>query len=178
MGTNPRSDLTQPATIDLQDVLSIEQLAAREGWDADLYALGLAEQLRTCGQPANLQLERLRALAGPGAAAGRASSDELARHAVILDALFHRCVLLAARCPDPAESPRRAESFERLSRAAIRAQRAAGACHGALLALRQQRPTPTTPSAEELAGPEPLPTSPAGRAAGALDAAAAVVGEA
>lgn len=147
MGTNPQSGLTQPANADLAVVLTVEDMAVREGWDADLYALGLANQLRDCGQPANVQLERLQALAGAGAEAARASSAELARHAVILDALFQRCALMAARCPDPTESPRRAEVFERVTRVAVRAQRAAGACHGALLALRQQH-NPTTPRLE------------------------------
>lgn len=156
MGTNrPMGDLEQPARVSLSASASIEEMASREGWTPDLYAVALALQIRgDNGQPMGAQVERLQALATIGA--GAASAQELARHVAILSALFERHAILSARVEDPT-SRRGAEAVERLTSTAIRCQRAATAALGALHTLRQGE-APTTPRT----APEPAPAALAG----------------
>lgn len=145
MGTNRAAgDLEQPARVSLSASASIEEMASREGWTPDLYAVALAHQIRgDNGQPMGAQVERLQALATMGAGAASASAQELARHVAILGALFERNAILASRVQDPM-SRRGAEAVERLTRTAIGCQKAATAVLGALHTLRQAN-TPTTP---------------------------------
>ena len=147
--TNP-APLDVPPDVDLVGVASIEALASTEGWTADSYVLALSKQLRDPHQPLDVQLARLQALAGVGAAAASASSDELARHVVLLSAVFERLMIAVSKV-DPTTS-RGADVTERVLRAAVRCQRAAGASLGALSALRVERRQPDNVVAVELAG--------------------------
>lgn len=155
MGTNRAAgDLEQPARVSLSASASIEEMASREGWTPDLYAVALAHQVRgDNGQPMGAQVERLQALATIGAGAASASAQELARHVAILSALFERNAILSARVEDPT-SRRGAEAVERLTSTAIRCQRAATAALGALHTLRQGEAPTTSRTA-----PEPAPAA-------------------
>lgn len=136
--------------MELSASASIEEMASREGWAPDLYAVALAQQIRgDNGQPMGAQVERLQALATTGAGAASASAQELARHVAILGALFERNAILSARVSDPT-SRRGAEAVERLTSTAIRCQRAATAALGALHMLRQ---------GEALTTPQPAPAA-------------------
>lgn len=152
MGTKQEpGDLAAPTAADLRGSASIEEIAAREGWTPDSYTIALAERLRASGQPLAGQVERLRALAGAGTDAGRASAAELGRHALLMSALMERFALAAAAV-DPT-TPRGADVAGRITNAAIKCQRAAQSALGALAVLRQGE-HPTTP--------ETAPTAPGG----------------
>ena len=151
METNTNSaPLDVPPDVDLIGVASVEDLALKEGWTADAYTLALGKQLRDPHQPLDVQLDRLRALAGVGATAASASADELARHVVLLSSVFER-LLIAVSKVDPTTS-RGSEVTERLLRAAVKCQRASGASMGALAALRREQQQPDNVTAVDLVG--------------------------
>ena len=130
--------LDEPATEDLSGCASMKEMAERELWEPGLYALTLANHIRNDGVGFDQQRERLRALAqvGGGLVADQAAADELARHFLILSALSDKLAFHAARAAD-GPSRYAAESTQRLTSAAIKAQQASAACLGALRQIRQ-----------------------------------------
>ncbi|MCF8169358.1 MAG: hypothetical protein K9K38_17215 [Rhodoferax sp.] len=141
MTENP---LSHPATVDLTGTASIAAMAAREilVWDPDTYAANLALHIRSDRVPLDVQRERLAQLSTIGVSAGKASAQELARHALLLDALFAKFAHASAELLD-ANSVRNAVASERYLGMAVKAQRAALATLSALKILRdseQSRP--------------------------------------
>ncbi|MDO8249103.1 MAG: hypothetical protein Q7T78_05205 [Rhodoferax sp.] len=151
-----KNTLDQIASADLSGSASVSDMATREEWTPDFYAVVLAENIRTTKVPLDLQRERLAALAqvvGPGLAGGQASAEELARHYAILESLFHRFAREAHEALR-SDKPRASEIADRYLTAALKAQRAALATLSALKVLRDSASTPTTPAAQ----PAPAPT--------------------
>lgn len=155
MKTDSPSNLSAPAEASLLGSQSVEEVAEREGWSSDLYTLALSQRLRDDRQALGIQLERLQALAGTGAAAACASAAELARHVVLLGALTER-MIIASTHVDYA-TPKGSDTVERLIRTAVRCQRASQAAMGALSVLRREQasgmpmPAPDNAAAEVVA---------------------------
>lgn len=135
----PSNKLTEPATVDLSGSASTAEMAKREGgYDPDKYALCLAHHIRNDGVSLDVQRERLAALATLSGHLGvSAAADELARHFTVLNALFDRLALQAARVSGE-RGQSNAQAAERLVAGAIKAQKAAAATLGAINVLRQQ----------------------------------------
>ena len=144
MGTNQtdRADLSKHCTAELQGATSVAEMAEAEAWNPDLYAVNLARHIREDGVSPAAQVERLRALSQVGTGADKAASDELGRHSILLSALFEHLALASAKAAN-AGGLRSAEAAQRLATAAIRAQRAAAQCLGALKVLRDGSSIPT-----------------------------------
>lgn len=141
-------DLEKPATVDLTGSGSVSEMAQREGWDPDLYALALSENIRNSGMSLDLSRERLASLAqvAAGLAGDQASADELARHFSILEALYHRFARAAVEAMG-SDRQRASEIADRYLSAALKAQRGAMACLSALKVLRDGHQPPTTTTA-------------------------------
>lgn len=131
-----QSSLHEHADADLATSTSVEDLARREGWSADFYALGLAHAIRDDGTPLDAQRQRLAALASIAPGLGdKASANELARHYIVLNALFDRLAWASAKAAQSSNT-HVAIASERLAAGAIRCQRAAVAALSALKILR------------------------------------------
>lgn len=133
------SDLDNYPTAELHGATSVAALAEVEGWSPDRYVTTLALNIRNDGVGLAAQTDRLRALSQIGAGADRAAASELSRHALLLNSLFEHLVFAAAKAVD-AGGLRGAEAAQRLTSAAIRSQRAAAQCLGALKVLRDGAP--------------------------------------
>lgn len=133
------STTSRPTTAHLSGAATFKEMAHREGeYDADRYAICLAHNIRNDGVSLDAQRERLAALTALAGQTGvNAAADELARHFVVLSALFDRLALQAARAAGE-RGQQGAQAAERLTAGAIKAQRAAAATLGALNVLRQQ----------------------------------------
>lgn len=153
------NNLNEITKSDLAGSATVADMAAREEWTPDFYAVVLAENIRTSNVPLDVQRERLAALAqlGAGFAGDRASATELARHYAILEALFHRFTretheaLMAGK-------PRASEIADRYLTAALKAQRAALATLSALKVLRDSHLPLTTAETALTPRPAPAPT--------------------
>lgn len=129
--------LDQVTTADLLGSASVSDMATREEWTPDLYAVVLSENIRATNVPLDRQRERLAGLAqvGAGLVGGQASADELARHYSILDALFQRFAREAHEALK-SDKPRSSEVADRYLSAALKAQRAGLSTLSALKVLR------------------------------------------
>ena len=123
---------------------SVAEIAEREGFTPEVYALALSESIRNSAVPLDVQRERLASLAQAGGGADKATADELARHFSILSALFERFARASSEAIARGD-PKAADTAETFMRAAERAQKASVACLSALRVLRES-PTPTTVS--------------------------------
>jgi hypothetical protein len=134
--------LKYPATENLGEVEQVADMARLEHFDPDRYAISLAHHIRNEGVQMDVQRERLAALArvGGGLGGASASAQELARHFVILNALFDR---LSMETVKAASLPggRGADAADRLLNAAVKAQRASVAVLSALKVLREEAST-------------------------------------
>jgi hypothetical protein len=83
------------------------------------------------------------------------AAEELARHAVILNALFERFARVAADLSAEGGGVRQSVAAERYLNAALKAQRATLATLSALKVLRDSATTPTTPTPGTLTEPAP-----------------------
>jgi hypothetical protein len=150
----------KPATADLTGCGTVADMAAREGWTPDTYALTLSESIRDSRVPLDVSRERLQALAqvGAGLAGDQAAADELARHYSVLEAIWHRFARTAHEISagDPA---RGSVHSERYLNAALKAQRAAMSCLSALKVLRDGNQPPTTSTAAHESIPAPAKTN-------------------
>ncbi len=137
-----------PATVDLTGSDTIADMAAREAWSPDLYAVVLAENIRETTVPLDTQRERLAALAQVGAVlrGDAPAAEELARHALILGALFERFALVSAGLSTEGGGARQSVASERYLNAALKAQRACMATLSTLKVLRDSAAAPTTPA--------------------------------
>lgn len=126
------------ATADLTAATTVQQMAQAEGWNADRYALELAERIRRTGEPLDLQRERLAQLAAIGGTADQAAADELARHEVLLSAIFQRFLRTASELAT-ADPIRNAQAVQMFMHSALKAQRAAVLTLGALKSIRDSR---------------------------------------
>ena len=158
------SNLNKPAQQALLGAESPGELARREGWSPERYALGLSEAIRDSCVPLDAQRERLAALAAmaPDLKADQQSADALAQHFAVLEALWQRFAFAAHGALKEAQggTTRRGQegAADRYLSAALKAQRAAMQCLSALKVLRDAQAAPTTPaSALALA---PLPSDP------------------
>lgn len=135
-----------PATVDLTDSASIADMAGREAWSPDKYAVVLAEHIRETTIPLDIQRERLEALAQAGAVlqGDAPAAEELARQAVILNALVERFARVAADLSADGNGARYSAASERYLNAALKAQRAALGTLSALKTLRDSASAPTT----------------------------------
>lgn len=133
--------LTEPAAVNLMDSKSTAEMARREQMDPDKYAVALSLHIRDDGMSLDVHRERLAALAqvGAGLAGGQASAEELARHFVVLNALFDRFAYASAKLVDQEKPLRDAAAAEKLLMCAIKAHRAAVSVLGALKAIRDER---------------------------------------
>lgn len=133
-----KQPLDQISTADLTGSASIADMAAREEWAPDFYAVVLAENIRSTNVSLDRQRERLGALArlGAGLAGAQASADELAQHYAVLEALFHRFAVESHGALQ-AGGPRASEIAERYLSASLKAQRAGLATLSALKVLRE-----------------------------------------
>lgn len=131
-----KADLKSHATADLTATATAEEIAKAEGWAPDFYAMGLAHAIRDDGVPLDAQRQRLAALANlaPGIGA-QASSAELSRHYLVLNALFDRLAWSAAKTAESGKA-QHATAAERLATGAVKCQRAAVAVLSALQVLR------------------------------------------
>lgn len=148
------SNLNEPTTVDLQGAGSLEEMAQREMWSPERYAVVLAENIRRTDIPLDRQRERLAALAQVGGSvdqiADQAAADALAQHYVVLEALHQRFALQAFEALNT-NSPKAAEIADKYLSASLKAQRAAMACLSSLKILRDAQrgvgaSTPTTPA--------------------------------
>ncbi len=130
--------LDQVATADLTAAATVQQMAQVEGWTADRYTLELSERIRLTSEPLDLQRERLGQLAAIGGAADQAAADELARHEVLLSAIFQRFIRQAAELAanDPVRYAKQVDSY---MHSALKAQRAAVLTLGALKTIRDSQ---------------------------------------
>ena len=131
--------LLQPAATNLQGVVSVDDMAEREGMDPETYALALSETIRSTLIPLDVQRERLSALVSVGHRADTATARQIAQHLEVVEALFHRFSHSAVEAIERG-GPRAAETSEAFLRGALRAQRASMACLSALATLRQGAP--------------------------------------
>jgi len=133
--TTMKHPLQKPAQADLTPARSLSEQAAAEGWTADNYALALADRIRSTGEGLDPQRERLAQLASLAQGADQATSDELARHATILNAIFQRFIRCAAdlAAADPIRNAAAAETY---LHSGLKAQRAALAVMSALKTIR------------------------------------------
>lgn len=154
-GTVP-CDLLEPAATNLQGVVSVDDMAQREGMDPETYALALAEAIRSTSIPLDVQRERLAALVSVGALADVATARQIAQHLEVCEALFHRFSHSAVEAIDRG-GPKAAETSEAFLRGALRAQRASMACLSALATLRLASGAVPAPA------PAPAITAPARR---------------
>lgn len=144
------SDLNKPVRGEVAGSKSPEELAQREGWTPQRYALGLSEAIRSSHVSLDAQRERLAALAAmaPGLGAAQHSADALAQHFVVLEALWQRFAFAAHGALQDAQSgaggKSRVEAADKYLSAALRAQRAAMQCLSALKVLRDGQAAPTT----------------------------------
>jgi hypothetical protein len=161
-------ELNEPATVSLSNSASVADMAQREGFDPNKYAVSLSHHIRADGVPMDVQRERLAALAQlAGGLGAEKSAEELARHYLVLNALFDRLALQAAKAAGGAGQAN-AQAAERLTAGAIKAQRAAVAVLGALTVLRQQAnpsPGPSLPPGPDDDEVEELGTGGGGAAA-------------
>lgn len=132
------NSLDQVATADLTAAATVQQIAQAEGWTADRYTLELSERIRLTSEPLDLQRERLGQLAAIGGAADQAAADELARHEVLLSAIFQRFIRQAAELAanDPVRYAKQVDSY---MHSALKAQRAAVLTLGALKTIRDSQ---------------------------------------
>ena len=164
------SDRNKPAQRALVGAESPEELARREGWTPQRYALGLSEAIRSSLVPLDAQRERLAALAAmaPGLGADQHSADALAQHFAVLEALWQRFAFAAHNALKDAETGKarrgQEDAADRYLSAALRAQRAAMQCLSALKVLRDAQAAPTT-TTEDPAPAAPAPTTAAIEAA-------------
>lgn len=106
-------------------------------FDADRYAIGLAELLRRTDLPLSEHRARLAQLSSLGPTGTEATSAELARHILLLGALFERLVHEADEAMRNGRAyAKGADAWERFLDAALRAQRAATSAMGAMKVLR------------------------------------------
>ena len=153
------SDLKKPAQRGLVGAESPDEMARREGWTPERYALGLAEAIRSSLVPLDAQRERLAALAAmaPGLGADQHSADALAQHFAVLEALWQRFALAAHGALKETQSGAggkgRVDAADRYLSAALRAQRAAMQCLSALKVLRDTQAAPTTATATAVPAP-------------------------
>lgn len=138
------ADLGERPSVDLDGAATVGELAELEGgWTPDQYSSILAGHIRSDRVSLAAQMERLKALSQIGASADKAAAEELARHALVLGALFETMARAAAEALFEG-GPRGVDAAQRLTGAAIRAQRATVLCLGALKALRDLTPTTAT----------------------------------
>lgn len=102
-------------------------------FDADTYAVGLAELLRRTDLPLTKHRERLAELAALDMRGDDATSAELARHVLLLSALFERFTREAEQA---LRRPHAGDTAVKFLDAAMRAQRAAMTTLGAMKTLR------------------------------------------
>lgn len=132
-----QSSLHEHADVDLTPSASIEEMARREGWAPDFYALGLAHAIRDDNVPLDAQRQRLAALSSIAPGLGdKASADELARHYIVLNALFDRLAWASGKASQQQGNVNNAAATEKLATGAIKCQRAAVAALSALKVLR------------------------------------------
>lgn len=132
-----KKQLDQVATADLSKAKTVLELAELEGWSADLYTMALSERIRNTCEPLDRQRERLAALAQLGGDAGdQAAADELARHAVLLSAIFQRFIRTAAEL-EVSSPVRHSKAVEAYMHSGLKAQRAAVLTLGALKTIRE-----------------------------------------
>ena len=134
-------DLLQPAASNFEGVVSVDDMAEREGMDPETYALALSETIRSTLIPLDVQRERLAALVSIGHRADTATARQIAQHLEVTDALFHRFSHSAVEAIERG-GPNSASSAEAFLRGALRAQRASLACLSALTRLRLATPAP------------------------------------
>ena len=127
--------LNQVATADLTAAATVQQMAEAEGWTADTYCLALAEKVRLTCEPLDAQRERLAQLAAIGGTADQAAAEELARHEVLLSAIFQRFIRTAAELA-AADPVRNAKAVEAYMHSGLKAQRACLLTLSALKSLR------------------------------------------
>jgi hypothetical protein len=140
------NNLNEPSAVNLSGCTGVADMAQREGFDPDRYCISLAHHIRNDGVPMDVQRERLAALAQlAGGLGAEKSAEELTRHYIVLNALFDRLAMQAAKAAgQPGQAS--AQAAERLTAGAIKTQRAAVAVLGALTMLRQQAATPPSPA--------------------------------
>lgn len=137
-----KKPLDQVATANLSKSRTVQELAAAEGWSADLYTMALSERIRNTCEPLDRQRERLAVLAQLGGAAGdQAAADELARHAVLLSAIFQRFIHTAAEL-EGRDPVRNAPAVREYMHSGLKAQRAAVLTLGALKSIRESQRAP------------------------------------
>lgn len=163
------SNLSEPATADLQGVGSVGEMARRESWSPDKYAVALAENIRRTDVPLDCQRERLAALAqvgaGLGLSADQAAADALAQHYVVLEALHQRFARQAFEALNQ-NGTRAAEVADKYLSASLKAQRAAMVCLSSLKVLRDAQRVAGAPTAADASAPTmPTPGARAGRIA-------------
>lgn len=166
MQNNSETPLSQIAAVDLTGCTSVADMAARESvepdnWNPDDYAMLLSEHIRDSGVPLDRQRERLAALAQVGQVlqGDAPAAAELARHALILTALFERFALVAHNLSGGKSAGLASAAVERYLNAALKSQRAALGTLSALKTLRNSATAPTTTGG--IAAPAPTtPTTP------------------
>ena len=138
-----KTDLENPAIVDLMGSGSVADMASREGYlEPTDYAMALAAHLRHPKVKMSNQRERLHALAQLGGSADLATAEVLVQHLAIIEGLMHRFSFESVRVMGiPGKRPD--EASERYLKAALQAQRAA---LGILSALKTLRDTPTAPA--------------------------------
>lgn len=158
--------LNTPAAVDLTGCTSVADMAARESvepdnWNPDDYAMLLSEHIRDSGVPLDRQRERLAALAQVGQVlqGDAPAAAELARHALILGALFERFALVAHNLSVKNGGGLTSVAAERYLNAALKSQRAALGTLSALKTLRDSATAPTTAGNIMAPAPADLPNA-------------------
>lgn len=138
------ANLNEPAEADLSNCGSPGEIAQKEAWEPDAWAVAVAHRIRDLSRPLDAQRERLAALVACGGRADRATSESIGQHFTVLEALFQRFTIEALRVVEKGghKAPEHSEAF---MRSALKAQRAALACLSALKSLRSDD-VPTKPA--------------------------------
>lgn len=136
-----KSNLNEPTEVNLTGCTSPGEIAQRERWGNNEWAVAMADRIRDISRPLDAQRERLAALVVTGARADQASAEVLGQHFVMLEALFQRFTSEAVRAGEGGGA-RSVERVDVFMRGALKAQRAAVSCLSALKSLRDS-PTPT-----------------------------------
>lgn len=150
-----KSNLNEPSEVNLTGCTRPEEIAQRERWETNEWAVAMAARIRNLSHPLDAQRERLAALVATGAVADSATAETLGQHVLMLEALFQRFTSEALRASEGGGA-RSVERVDAFLRSALKAQRASVACLSALKALRDQ-PSPTR--AKPSARPRPVPAT-------------------
>ena len=139
-----------PATADFQEVRNMRDIAEREDFNSSSdYAAQFAQALCS-GGPLDVMRERFVSLTSVAGHLDpdKATSDEIGRHYMILEALFRKLIIQSVAATEPGGRGS-SEAGERLLNGAFKAQRAALACLSALKGLRDAASSkpPTTSTA-------------------------------